>query len=85
MPTVHLRIEPVFCGPVSVGTVGLIKLVRERFGLSLTDAKSAVDRCVFDSETVVICTPTYDVALLFVQEVAALHSPARFHVELEPD
>ena len=61
MATVHLNVEPVFCGPASVGTVELIKLVRERFGLSLAEAKAYVDRCVFDGETVALVAPTDEV------------------------
>lgn len=84
MATVHLRVEPVLCGPVSVGTVELIKRVQERFRLSLTDAKAAVDRCVFDGETVTLVT-SCDEAALFASEVGALESPARFHVRIEAD
>jgi hypothetical protein len=83
--TVHLNVEPVFCGPVSVGTVELIKLVRERFGLSLAEAKAYVDRCVFDGATVAIVAPTAEVAAVFAREVGALDSPAKFRVHIEAD
>lgn len=84
VPTIHLRIEPVFCSPASVGTVGLIKLVSKRFGLPLAEAKSLVDRCVFDGETVAIVTATDQLATEFAQEVSALESPAKYHVDIEP-
>jgi ribosomal protein L7/L12 len=83
--TVHLRVEPVFCGPASIGTVELIKLVRERFGLSLAEAKAYVDRCVFDGETIALFAPTSELAAAFAREVGALTSPAKFHVEIEAD
>lgn len=83
MTTVHLTVEPVFCGPVSVGTVELIKLVRERFGLSLAEAKAHVDRCVFNGETVALVAPTAEAAAAFVRQVGDLKSPARFHVHVE--
>ena len=82
MATVHLRVEPVFCGPASVGTVGLIKLVRERFGLSLAGAKALVDRCVFAGEEVSLGASA-DEAGAFAREVAALESPAVFRVRVE--
>src|SRR5262245_21288834 len=82
---VQLNVEPVFCGPVSVGTVELIKLVRERFGLSLAEAKAYVDRCVFDGETVALVAPTAEAAAVFAREVGALESPAKFNVHVEAD
>jgi hypothetical protein len=65
--------------------VELIKLVRERFGLSLAEAKSCVDRCVFHGETVALVAPTADAAAEFAREVGALKSPARFEVHVEAD
>lgn len=79
MATVHLRVEPASCGPASVGTVGLVKLVRQRFGLSLAEAKGYVGRCVFGGETV---APA-DAVAVFASEVTALESPAKFHVSVE--
>ena len=85
MRTIRLRVDPVFCGPVSVGTVGLIQLVRERLGLSLADAKACVDHCVFGGETVTLTAPSGQVAAAFVREVAALTTPATFHAEVIAD
>jgi hypothetical protein len=80
--TVCLRVEPVFCGPASVGTVRLIKLIRERFGLSLVDAKAQVDRCVFGGETVALTAPAEEAAA-FAREVTTLESAAKFHVRID--
>lgn len=85
MARVQLRVEPVFCGPFSVGTIELIKLVRERFGLSLGDAKARVDRCVWDGETVVLEAADMEAATEFAREVSALESPATFDVRIEAD
>jgi hypothetical protein len=82
MRTIRLRVEPVFCGPVSVGTVGLIQLVRERLGLPLGEAKACVDRCVFGGETVTLAAPSGEAAAAFVREVAGLPAPATFHAEV---
>ena len=82
MATVYLRVEPVFCGPASVGTVELIKLIRVRFGLSLAGAKALVDRCVFAGEEVSLAAPTEE-AGAFERQVGALESPVVFRVRVE--
>jgi hypothetical protein len=84
VPIVHLRVDPVFCGPASVGTVELIKLIRECFGLSLADAKAYVDRCVFAGEDVAIPTESLEVAAGFAQDAIALRTPARIFVQISP-
>ena len=82
MATVHLHVEPVFCGPASVGTVGLIKLLQSRFGLSLAEAKVLVDRCVFARQTVALAASA-EAAEVFAREVDGLVSPATFRVRVE--
>lgn len=54
MATVTLSIQARLYGPVSLGTVDVIKAVQAHAGLGLGDAKALVDRCVFDGETVTI-------------------------------
>jgi hypothetical protein len=54
MPSVTLSIQARLCGPVSVGTVDVIKAVRVHAGLTLLEAKALVDRCIFEGETVAI-------------------------------
>lgn len=85
MPTIHLRVDPVLCGPISIGTVGLIKLLRDCLGLSLAEAKGYVDRCVFGGETVAIPVKTVKLAEMIAGDVAALSSPAGFHVNVDAD
>ncbi len=82
MRTIRLRVEPVFCGPASVGTVSLILLVRERLGLSLSEAKACIDRCVFAGETVTLTAPSDEAAAGFIQEATALVTPAAIHAEV---
>ena len=83
--TIRLRVEPVFCGPVSLGTIELIQLVRARLGLSLAEAKACVDRCVFGGEAVTLAAPSEQAAEAFAREVAALVSPAKFQAEVVAD
>jgi len=53
MASVTLSIQARL-GPVSLGTVDVVKVVRTYTGLGLGEAKALVDRCVFDGETVTI-------------------------------
>jgi ribosomal protein L7/L12 len=80
---IQLRIDPVFCGPVSVGTVGVIKLLRQHLGVSLAEAKGYVDRCI-EGETVRITMETREAATDLVRKAAALETPATIHVEIIP-
>ena len=54
MASVTLSIQARLYGPVSLGTVDVIKAVQAHAGLGVGDAKALVDRCVFDGETVTI-------------------------------
>jgi hypothetical protein len=82
MATVHLRIEPDLCGPVSVGTVRVIRLLCDCLALSLSDAVGYVNRAVFDGETVSIATPSAEAAERFLRDARALRTPAKLHVRL---
>jgi hypothetical protein len=77
MPVVTLRIEPEFCGSMSMGTVRIIKLLAECFELSIAAAEQHVDRCVFDGEAVEIVAPSADAAARFVAATAALPAVPR--------
>lgn len=75
MTTVRLSIEPELCGPVSVGTVTVIKLLCDHLRVSLAEAKGYVDRCVFDGEEVELTAPSAEAAAQLVAALAKL--PAR--------
>ena len=81
--TVHLRIEPDLCGPISVGTAGIVLLLRDVLELSLDQAFEYANRCIFENETVTIPARSPETARDFVQRVRALRSPAKFHVRIE--
>lgn len=83
MPTLVLSVDPVFCGPMSVGTIELIRLLQSRFNFSLSVAKSYVDRCVFDGEAVSIEVASQGEAEETAELVSKLISPARFHARVE--
>jgi hypothetical protein len=60
--SIILSIEPDMCGPVSVGTVSVIQLLRAELDLGLKEAMEYVNRCVFDGETVEIPAPSREAA-----------------------
>ncbi len=84
MPTVQLRIDPRFCGPASVGTVEVIRLLCTHLGLSLVDAKAYVDRCVFEGDVVSIHTKSIAAAHAFASAATELPPPAAFYVTVNP-
>ena len=62
MATISVSIEADLCGPVSVGTVGVIKALISHLGIGLTDAEALIDRCVFNGERVEIAAPSREAA-----------------------
>ena len=72
MATVSLRIEPEFCGPMSIGTVIVVKLLAEHLALTIPSAIEYVNRCVFDGEEVGIVASSLAAAERFVVAVLAL-------------
>jgi ribosomal protein L7/L12 len=83
MPSVKLSIQARLCGPVSVGTVEVIKAIRLHAGLTLGDAKELVDRCVFDAETVTIEGLTEAAAKSLFRALRALQGAPPMDVTVE--
>jgi hypothetical protein len=74
MPTISLSIEADLCGPISVGTVGVVRALMAHLELSLTESLAIVERCVFDGECREITAPSQVVAealLATLQRTAA--------------
>jgi hypothetical protein len=79
MASVTLSIDADLCGPVSVGTVAVIRIVQQRLELSLGEALGYVNRSVFDGENVCIPAPSAAAALECVEQLSALRSAATVH------
>jgi hypothetical protein len=62
MTAMSFSIEADLCGPISVGTVAVIRALIAHLGLSLSEAEGLVNRCVFDGERVEIAAPSRAVA-----------------------
>ena len=78
----RISVTPEFWGPVSVGTVGLIKLVRERCNLGLAEAKGYIDNAVFGGEVVEIPLSEDIDAPALIHEIETLEPPAAIIAEL---
>jgi hypothetical protein len=72
MASITLRIEAQLCGPMSIGTVRVIKLALRYLALDLSAAIGFVDRCVFGGEEVEIPAPSAARAAQFVAAIEAL-------------
>ena len=83
MTAVHLAIEPDLCGPVSVGTVAVIKALSAHLGLDLAAAEAAVSRCAFEAEPVVIRAPSRAAAQALLCTLAGLPIAPRVRATVE--
>ncbi len=58
MSTVELSIEAELCGPISIGTVAVVRALMEHSALPLEAAVALVDRCTFAGERVTVPVPS---------------------------
>lgn len=72
MVSVRLEIEPEMCGPISVGTGAVIRLLSEHLALSLKESFDYVNRCVFDGERVELPAPSSAAANALIRALAEL-------------
>lgn len=79
MVQIALAIEGDCCGPMSIGTVGVILAIRDRLGMSLAEAQACVDRCVFDGERITLAASTREAADALLASFARLPAAPRIH------
>jgi hypothetical protein len=79
---IRLSIEPELCGPLSMGTVAVVKLLSRHLALPLRDVLALVDRCVFDAEVLELPVPSRKAALDLVESLSSLRTPAKVHAEV---
>ena len=68
----RLAIEPELCGPFSVGTVAVIRLLERHLGLPLPEAMRAVERAVWDGAEVELDAASHTAASALLQALAGL-------------
>ena len=82
MTLVALTIEGDLCGPMSIGTVAVIRAIEQHLELSLAEANEFVDRCVFDGERVLLPAPTRRAAEALLATFGRLPAAARIHASI---
>jgi len=82
MPRVALTIEPELCGPVSVGTVSVIKLVARYLELPLQISLELVSRAVYERETVFLLAPSLEAAGALCDALAELPPVPRVQADI---
>jgi hypothetical protein len=83
MVLVTLSVEPDLCGPVSVGTVCLVKLLAEWLELPLAQSVSAVDRCVFEGDSLRVRFSSPDLARRLLRQLSELPLANRINATLD--
>ena len=77
MTVIELSIEADLCGPISLGTVGVIRALMTHLALSLPDAVAVVDRCTFGAERVTLPAPSAAHAAALLATLGQLrHAPS---------
>ena len=82
MPILRIRIRPELRGPVSVGTITPVKVLRDELGISIGEAKAYIDRCVFGGEVVEIEVESEELARAVAQKLDATPPPAKVYAEV---
>ena len=83
MSILELSIEAELCGPISMGTVAVIRALMEHAGLPLADAIALVDRCTFAGERVSLSMPSNAAAEALLSALARTPAAARIHASIE--
>ena len=83
MTRISLRIEADLCGPVSLGTVAVIRAIAKHLALSLAEANELVDRCVFDAQPVTLpAAPSLAAAEALLTTFGELPAAPRIHASI---
>lgn len=82
MTQILLTIEGDCCGPMSIGTVAVIRAIEKHLGLSLATASSSVERCVFEGEQIALAAPSRRSAEALLAEFGRLPAAARIRASI---
>jgi hypothetical protein len=82
VPQIVLSIEADLCGPMSIGTVAVIRAIAKHLGLSLAQANEFVDRCVFEGQKITLPAATRAQAEALLAEFAQLPAAPRIHASI---
>ncbi|MEO6598618.1 MAG: hypothetical protein ABIQ16_02010 [Polyangiaceae bacterium] len=82
MTILELAIEAEFCGPISMGTVAVVRALRECSGLSLEAAVALVDRCTFAGERVAVRLPSNTAAEALLAALQRVPAASRIRASI---
>jgi hypothetical protein len=82
MPILELTIEAELCGPISVGTVAVVRALLEHADLPLEAAVALVDRCTFDGERVAVVLPSSAAAEALLSALERVAAAPRIHAAI---
>lgn len=82
MHHLELSIEGEFCGPISMGTVAVIRALMSHCGLKLEVAVALVDRCTFSGEAVSVPMPSLSAAEALLATLQRVPAARRIHASI---
>lgn len=82
MTRIALTIEGDLCGPMSIGTVAVIRALQKHLGLSLAEACEHVNHCVFEGQRLMLASPSPHAAEALRAELSGLPAAPRIRVAI---
>ena len=82
MTVIVLTIEGDLVGPMSIGTVAVIRALEKHLGLPLAEAIELVERCVFEGRAFRLQAPTHAAAQGLLSEFSRLPAASRIHASI---
>ncbi len=83
MSILELTIEAELCGPISMGTVAVVRALMTHSGLPLQAAVSLVDRCTFAGERVAIRMPSSSAAEALLSALQRIPAAPRIRAAIQ--
>lgn len=83
MSILELSIEAELCGPISIGTVAVVRALMEHSGLPLDAAVALVDRCTFAGEQVAVPLPSEGAARSLLSTLQSLPAAPRIRASIK--
>ncbi|MET0792973.1 MAG: hypothetical protein ABW061_15740 [Polyangiaceae bacterium] len=82
MTILELTIEAELCGPISMGTVAVVRALMDHSGLPLEAAVALVDRCAFFGERVAVPLPSHTAAEALLQALTRVPAAPRIRAAI---
>ncbi|HYQ01262.1 MAG TPA: hypothetical protein VER96_21470 [Polyangiaceae bacterium] len=82
MTRIELAIDGDVCGPMSIGTVAVIRALAKHLALTIAEAATLVDRCVFEGARLAVDAPSRDAAEALLAEFQQLPARSRIHASI---